>query len=77
MLLLGLTVLFLLLQSLSPHAPRSQGDEDDEDLNKVFDVPGFQQILQPPARSPPEKCRVYDEQDFEGTVPVCRTSRKV
>lgn len=68
------TVLFnLFLQSLSPHPPRSHDDEDDEDLNKVFDVPGFQQILQPAARSPPEKRRVYDEQDFEGTVPNCRT----
>uniref|UniRef100_A0AAQ6INK0 Anion exchange protein n=1 Tax=Anabas testudineus TaxID=64144 RepID=A0AAQ6INK0_ANATE len=55
----------LLLQSLSPCPPRSHGDEEEEDLNKVFDVQGFQQILHPAARSPPEKRRVYNEQDFE------------
>uniref|UniRef100_A0AAQ5XH90 Anion exchange protein n=1 Tax=Amphiprion ocellaris TaxID=80972 RepID=A0AAQ5XH90_AMPOC len=38
---------------------------EDEDLNKAFDVPGFQQILHPAARSPPEKHRVLDEQDIE------------
>uniref|UniRef100_A0A3Q1CCN0 Anion exchange protein n=1 Tax=Amphiprion ocellaris TaxID=80972 RepID=A0A3Q1CCN0_AMPOC len=38
---------------------------EDEDLNKAFDVPGFQQILYPAARSPPEKHRVLDEQDIE------------
>ncbi|XP_026220136.1 anion exchange protein 2-like [Anabas testudineus] len=51
--------------SLSPCPPRSHGDEEEEDLNKVFDVQGFQQILHPAARSPPEKRRVYNEQDFE------------
>ncbi|KAM6920656.1 anion exchange protein 2a [Lycodopsis pacificus] len=45
--------------------PRGHIDEEEEDLNKVFDVQGFQQILGPAARSPPEKSRVYDEQDFE------------
>ncbi|GAA6232795.1 anion exchange protein 2-like isoform X1 [Lates japonicus] len=50
-------------QSLPP--PRCHGDEEEEDLNKAFDVQGFQQILRPAARSPPETHRVYDEQDFE------------
>ncbi|XP_054483160.1 anion exchange protein 2a [Anoplopoma fimbria] len=45
--------------------PRGHIDEEEEDLNKVFDVQGFQQILGPAARSPPEQRRVYDEQDFE------------
>uniref|UniRef100_A0A7N8Y913 Anion exchange protein n=1 Tax=Mastacembelus armatus TaxID=205130 RepID=A0A7N8Y913_9TELE len=40
------------------------GDEE-EDLNKAFDVQRFQQILHPAAPSPPEKHRVYNEQDFE------------
>lgn len=34
-------------------------------MNKAFDVPCFQQILCPAARSPPEKHRVYDERDIE------------
>uniref|UniRef100_A0AAQ5XIH0 Anion exchange protein n=1 Tax=Amphiprion ocellaris TaxID=80972 RepID=A0AAQ5XIH0_AMPOC len=46
-------------------APCCLSDEEDEDLNKAFDVPGFQQILHPAARSPPEKHRVLDEQDIE------------
>uniref|UniRef100_A0AAQ5X2G9 Anion exchange protein n=1 Tax=Amphiprion ocellaris TaxID=80972 RepID=A0AAQ5X2G9_AMPOC len=46
-------------------APCCLSDEEDEDLNKAFDVPGFQQILYPAARSPPEKHRVLDEQDIE------------
>ncbi|XP_045907134.1 anion exchange protein 2a isoform X1 [Micropterus dolomieu] len=50
---------------LSPPPPCCQSDEEEEDLNKVFDVQGFQQILCPAARSPPEKHRVYVEQDFE------------
>lgn len=41
-------------------------DEEEEDLNKAFDVQGFHQILSPPAHCPPENHRVYDEQDFEG-----------
>ncbi|XP_034411096.1 anion exchange protein 2a [Cyclopterus lumpus] len=53
-------------EPLSPlPPPHSHIDEEEEDLNKVFDVQGFQQILGPAARSPPEKSRVYDEQDFE------------
>ncbi|XP_056247417.1 anion exchange protein 2a isoform X1 [Seriola aureovittata] len=51
--------------SLSPLPPRCHGDEEEEDLNKAFDVQCFQQILCPAARSPPEKHRVYDERDFE------------
>ncbi|XP_060940440.1 anion exchange protein 2a [Limanda limanda] len=50
--------------SLSP-APRYHGDEEEEDLNKVFDVEGFPQIFGSAAFSPPDKHRVYDEQDFE------------
>ncbi|KAF1383111.1 hypothetical protein PFLUV_G00127910, partial [Perca fluviatilis] len=52
----------------SPSSRRGRSDEEEEeeeDLNKAFDVQGFQQILRPAARSPPEKLRVYDEQDFE------------
>uniref|UniRef100_A0AAQ5Z409 Anion exchange protein n=1 Tax=Amphiprion ocellaris TaxID=80972 RepID=A0AAQ5Z409_AMPOC len=49
-------------------APCCLSDEEDEDLNKAFDVPGFQQILYPAARSPPEKHRVLDEQDIEGEM---------
>uniref|UniRef100_A0AAQ5ZQI0 Anion exchange protein n=1 Tax=Amphiprion ocellaris TaxID=80972 RepID=A0AAQ5ZQI0_AMPOC len=49
----------------SLQAPCCLSDEEDEDLNKAFDVPGFQQILHPAARSPPEKHRVLDEQDIE------------
>uniref|UniRef100_A0A4W6CGE4 Anion exchange protein n=1 Tax=Lates calcarifer TaxID=8187 RepID=A0A4W6CGE4_LATCA len=52
-------------ESLSLPPPRCRGDEEEEDLNKAFDVQGFQQILRPAARSPPETHRVYDEQDFE------------
>ncbi|KAI3374818.1 hypothetical protein L3Q82_021045, partial [Scortum barcoo] len=52
-------------QSRSPPPPRCHSDEEEEDLNKAFDVQGFQQILCPAARSPPEKHRVYNEQDFE------------
>ncbi|XP_039672250.1 anion exchange protein 2-like, partial [Perca fluviatilis] len=54
--------------SASPSSRRGRSDEEEEeeeDLNKAFDVQGFQQILRPAARSPPEKLRVYDEQDFE------------
>uniref|UniRef100_A0A8C4GIZ6 Anion exchange protein n=1 Tax=Dicentrarchus labrax TaxID=13489 RepID=A0A8C4GIZ6_DICLA len=51
--------------SLSAPPPRCHSDEEEEDLNKAFDVQGFQQILCPAARSPPEKHRVCDEQDFE------------
>lgn len=51
------------LQSVSTSLQR---DEEEEDLNKAFDVQGFQQILCPPAHSPPDKHRIYDEQDFEG-----------
>ncbi|XP_029930677.1 anion exchange protein 2a [Myripristis murdjan] len=40
-------------------------DEEEEDLNKALGVECFQQILRPAARSPPEKHRVYNEQDFE------------
>ncbi|CAK6981775.1 anion exchange protein 2a [Scomber scombrus] len=51
----------------TPPPPRCHSDEDEEeeDLNKAFDVPCFQQILRPAACSPPEKLRVYNEQDFE------------
>lgn len=60
------------LQSLSPlpFLRRHSDDEEEEevDLNKVFDIQGFQQILCPSACSPPEKNRVYNEQDFEGRV---------
>uniref|UniRef100_A0A8D3EG64 Anion exchange protein n=1 Tax=Scophthalmus maximus TaxID=52904 RepID=A0A8D3EG64_SCOMX len=49
----------------SPPPPRCHGDEEEEDLNKTFDVQCFQQILHPAACSPPENFRVYDEQDFE------------
>ncbi|XP_056266483.1 anion exchange protein 2-like isoform X2 [Pseudoliparis swirei] len=45
--------------------PRSRADEEEEDLNQVFGVQGLQQVLGPAARGPPEKRRVYDEQDFE------------
>uniref|UniRef100_A0A7N8X626 Anion exchange protein n=1 Tax=Mastacembelus armatus TaxID=205130 RepID=A0A7N8X626_9TELE len=56
----------LLLQSLSvPTASCCHGNEEEEDLNKAFDVQRFQQILHPAAPSPPEKHRVYNEQDFE------------
>ncbi len=55
-----------LFQSLSPSPPCCHSDDEEEDLNKAFDVQGFQQILCPAARSPPEKHRVCDEQDFEG-----------
>ena len=58
-------VLTHLPQSLTP-PPRSHGDEEEEDLNKVFDVQCFPQIFGPAAFSPPDKYRVYDEQDFEG-----------
>ncbi|XP_008299971.1 anion exchange protein 2a, partial [Stegastes partitus] len=65
-----------LLLNIRPHEPSSElgsslqpprclRDEEDEDLNKAFDVPGFQQILSPAARNPPEKHRVLDEQDIE------------
>ncbi|XP_070830062.1 anion exchange protein 2-like [Chaetodon trifascialis] len=50
--------------SLSP-PPRCHSDDEEEDLNKAFDVQGFQQILCPAVCNPPEKHRVYDEQDFE------------
>ncbi|CAB1453174.1 unnamed protein product [Pleuronectes platessa] len=50
--------------SLSP-PPRGPGDEEEEDLNKVFDVQCFPQIFGSAAFSPPDKYRVYDEQDFE------------
>ncbi|KAM9321778.1 anion exchange protein 2a [Pholidichthys leucotaenia] len=54
------------LQNSSPSSPpHCPGDQEDEDLNKAFDVLGFQQILHPAARSPPEKHRVCDEQDIE------------
>ena len=56
-----------LLQSVSAPPPLCHSDEEEEeDLNKAFDVQGFQQILCPQTRSPPEKHRVYDEQDYEG-----------
>nr|XP_040028183.1 anion exchange protein 2a isoform X1 [Gasterosteus aculeatus aculeatus] len=50
-----------------PFLRRHSDDEEEEevDLNKVFDIQGFQQILCPSACSPPEKNRVYNEQDFE------------
>lgn len=55
-----------LSQSASPPPPHCHADEEEEeDLNKAFDVQDFQQILCPAARSPPEKHRVYDEQDIE------------
>lgn len=62
------------LQSPSPSPPHCHRDEEEEDLNKAFDVQGFQQILCLPAHSPPEKHRVYDERDFEGETlkPSCR-----
>lgn len=71
-------VLAPLLQSLSPPAPRCHGDEEEEDLNKAFDVQCFQQILCPAARSPPEKHRVYDERDFEGETskPRCHAGSR-
>ncbi|XP_028987262.3 anion exchange protein 2a [Betta splendens] len=50
---------------LSPRPPHSHSDEEELDLNKAFEVQCFQQILHPAASSPPEKRRVYDEQDFE------------
>lgn len=43
-------------------------DDDEEDLNKAFEVQGFHQILNPPANCPPDSHRVYDEQDFEGEI---------
>ncbi|XP_063317510.1 anion exchange protein 2a [Pelmatolapia mariae] len=54
-------------QSASPPPPPHchADEEEEEDLNKAFDVQDFQQILCPAARSPPEKHRVYDEQDIE------------
>uniref|UniRef100_A0A7N8XC64 Anion exchange protein n=1 Tax=Mastacembelus armatus TaxID=205130 RepID=A0A7N8XC64_9TELE len=48
-----------------PTASCCHGNEEEEDLNKAFDVQRFQQILHPAAPSPPEKHRVYNEQDFE------------
>ncbi|KAL3989201.1 hypothetical protein ACER0C_013519 [Sarotherodon galilaeus] len=57
-----------LSQSASPPPPPPHchaDEEEEEDLNKAFDVQDFQQILCPAARSPPEKHRVYDEQDIE------------
>ncbi|XP_074543941.1 anion exchange protein 2a [Halichoeres trimaculatus] len=53
--------------ALNPSAthPRCHSDEEEEDLNKAFDVQGFQEILSPAARSPPQKHRVCDEQDYE------------
>ncbi|XP_071399403.1 anion exchange protein 2-like, partial [Centroberyx affinis] len=48
-----------------PPPPRCHSDEEEEDLNKALGVQCFQQILLPAARSPPEKHRVYNEQDFE------------
>uniref|UniRef100_A0AAX7SIX2 Anion exchange protein n=1 Tax=Astatotilapia calliptera TaxID=8154 RepID=A0AAX7SIX2_ASTCA len=56
-----------LSQSASPPPPPHchADEEEEEDLNKAFDVQDFQQILCPAARSPPEKHRVYDEQDIE------------
>ncbi|XP_030606890.1 anion exchange protein 2a [Archocentrus centrarchus] len=54
------------IQSASPTPPpRCYADEEEEDLNKAFDVQDFQQLLRPAVRSPPEKHRVYDEQDIE------------
>ncbi|KAM4552445.1 anion exchange protein 2a isoform 1-T3 [Odontesthes bonariensis] len=53
-----------LSQSTAPPPPRRHSEED-EDLNKAFDIQGFQQILHPAAHSPPGKHRVYDEQDIE------------
>lgn len=58
---------FLLLDVQTP-AHGLRGD-DDEDLNKAFEVQGFHQILNPPANCPPDSYRVYDEQDFEGEIP--------
>ncbi|KAG7525720.1 anion exchange protein 2-like [Solea senegalensis] len=48
-----------------PPALRCRGDEEEEDLNKAFDVACFQQILTPAAFSCQETQRVYDEHDFE------------
>uniref|UniRef100_A0AAX7UEV9 Anion exchange protein n=1 Tax=Astatotilapia calliptera TaxID=8154 RepID=A0AAX7UEV9_ASTCA len=53
------------LQSPPPPPHCHADEEEEEDLNKAFDVQDFQQILCPAARSPPEKHRVYDEQDIE------------
>ncbi|XP_068424174.1 anion exchange protein 2a isoform X1 [Clinocottus analis] len=53
-------------EPLSPlPLPSGHTDEEEEDLNKVFEVQGFQQILGPAVCSPQGKSRVYDEQDFE------------
>lgn len=58
---------FLLLHVQTPvHGVR---DEEEEDLNKAFEVQGFHHILSPPAHCPPDSHRVYDEQDFEGETP--------
>lgn len=65
-LLFSLKHQLFLLQPLAPPPPRFHGDDEDEDLNKAFDVQHFQEILNPAARHAPEKRRVYDEQDFEG-----------
>lgn len=61
----------------SPPPPHCHADEEEEeDLNKAFDVQDFQQILCPAARSPPEKHRVYDEQDIEGKTSRCLRVQK-
>ncbi|KAL6103675.1 slc4a2 [Pungitius sinensis] len=65
---LGLDADISLSASMSPlPSPRRHSDEEQEeaDLNEVFDVQGFQQTLCPSARSAPEKDRIYNEQDFE------------
>lgn len=58
---------FLLLYVQTPaHGVR---DDEEEDLNKAFEVQGFHQILSPPTNCPPDSHRVYDEQDVEGEIP--------
>ncbi|XP_070701522.1 anion exchange protein 2a [Pempheris klunzingeri] len=58
-------VLSVCAVSSPPLPPRCHSDDEEEDLNEALGLQGFQQILCPAARSPPEKRRVYDEQDFE------------
>lgn len=64
------------LQSPPPPPHCHADEEEEEDLNKAFDVQDFQQILCPAARSPPEKHRVYDEQDIEGKTSRCLRVQK-
>ncbi|KAM8850142.1 anion exchange protein 2a isoform 2-T4 [Spinachia spinachia] len=65
--------------SLSPLPPprrHSAKEEEEADLNEVFNLQGFQQAFRPSACSPPEKDKVYNEQDFEALSKPPANSRR-